>query len=89
MADREYNKYQQKVIQRFYDNREQIDHQTLAELVTNLYLSEGKKRAKHWETAKGVMERLKVPKSRIEHVINSDDPTVLAAVVEDLEKGRI
>src|SRR5258708_28855312 len=42
----EYSNYQKKVIQRFYDNRESGDEQRLAELVTNIYLSEGKKREK-------------------------------------------
>ncbi|QDT38815.1 hypothetical protein [Stratiformator vulcanicus] len=89
MADREYSKHQKKVIQRYYDNREDIDKQKLAELVTTLYLATGKKRAKSWETATGVMERLKVPQSRIDHVVASDDPTVLAKVVEEIEKGKI
>ena len=36
MADREYSSYQKKVIQRYYDNRDQLDHQKLSELVTNI-----------------------------------------------------
>lgn len=87
---REYSKYQQKVIQRYYDNRDQIDEQKLAELVTNLYLASGQKQiAKHWETAEKAMSRLGVPQSRIEHVIASKDPAVLAAVVEELQKGTL
>ena len=40
---KKYSKYQQKVIQRYYENREQIDEQRLSELVTSLYLAEKKK----------------------------------------------
>ena len=40
----EFSDYQRKVIKRYYDNREQVDEQRLAELVTSLYLAEGKKR---------------------------------------------
>ena len=40
----EHSEYQKKIIRRYYDNREQVDEQRLAELVTNLYLSEGKKK---------------------------------------------
>ena len=87
--NRDYSNYQRKVIGRYYENRGQIDQQRLAELVTNLYLAEGKKRAKHWETAEGVMRRLQVPESRIAHVIGSDDPAILAEVVNDLQAGRI
>ena len=46
----EYSKYQQKVISRYYDNRDAIALQRAQELVTELYLSEGKKRQKHWES---------------------------------------
>lgn len=85
----DYSDYQKKVIGRYYDNREQIDRQKLEELVTNLFLAEGKKREKFWKTATDVMERLKVPKSRIEHVVSTDDPAILAEVVNDLQAGRI
>ena len=86
---RKYSKYQQKVIKNYYDNREQIDSQRLSELVTNLYLATGKKREKFWKTAEEVMQRLKVPPSRIEHVLQSDDPVTLAEVVNDLQTGKL
>ena len=86
---RDYSKYQQKVIKNYYDNREQIDAQRLSELVTNLYLATGKKREKFWKTAEEVMQRLKVPPSRIEHVLQSDDPVTLAEVVNDLQTGKL
>ena len=89
MADREYSSYQKKVISRYYDNRENIDAQKLAELVTNLYLAEGKKSAKMWERAEGLMERLKVPPTRIKHVMESGNPAILAEVVQDIETGKI
>lgn len=87
MAD--YSRYQQKVIQRYYDNRDQIDQQRLSELVADLYLAEGKKRAKLWEVARELLTRMKVPESRIEHVVSSDDASLLAAVVQDVETGKI
>lgn len=89
MADRDYSKYQKKVIQRYYDNRDGLDGQRLSELVADLYLAEGKKRAKLWETAKELMGRLNVPPTRIEHVIQSADPTILAEVVKDIAAGKI
>ena len=90
MAKREYSNYQRKVIARFYDNREQIDEQKLGELVTSLYLAEGeKKRSRLWDQAANIMTRLKVPESRIRHVVDSNDAALLAAVVSDLQAGRI
>ena len=84
-----YSNYQKKVIGRYYDNRAQIDRQRLEELVTSLFLAEGKKREKLWETAEDAMRRLKVPESRITHVIGIGDPAILAEVVNDLQTGRL
>lgn len=89
MADREYSKYQQKVIKNYYDNREQIDSQRLSELVTSLYLASEKKAARMWESAGELMKRLNVPESRIEHIMKQKDPAILASVVEDLNNGNI
>ena len=87
MAD--YSEYQKKVIRRFYENRESGDEQRLAELVTNLYLSEGKKREKLWAQAEETMLRLKVPKKRVEHLIKTKDPSLIAEVVKELEAGTL
>ena len=87
--DRDYSSYQKKVIGRYYENREQIDSQRLAETVTNLYLADGKKREKLWLTADDLMRRLNVPESRITHVVGTNDPAILAEVVNDLQAGRI
>ena len=89
MADREYSSYQKKIISRFYDSRDQMDEQRLSELVTNLFLATGKKRANFWVTAREAMERMEVPQSRIDHIVNSDDPALLAEVVKDIQAGKI
>ena len=89
MANRDYTPHQQKIIKRYYDNREQIDEQRLAELVTNLYLASDKKKKKLWEQAEETMKRLKVPESRITHVVKTADPSILADVVQDIQNGNI
>lgn len=89
MASRDYSPHQTKIIKRYYDNRDAIDDQRLAELVTNLYLSDGKKAEKMWGTAQQIMERMELPATRIQHVIASKDPAVLARVVEELENGKL
>lgn len=87
MAD--FNKYQQKAIKNYYDNRDAIDEQRLSELVTNLFLAEGKKQAKMWEKAEDYMTRLGVPQSRVDHIISSGSPTILAELVKDLQAGVV
>lgn len=89
MADRDYSKFQKKVIQRYYDNRPAIDSQRLSELATELYLANDKKKAKLWESAKELMERLGTPESRVQHVISTGDPSQVAEVVKDVLAGKI
>lgn len=87
---KDYSKYQQKVISRYYENREQIDEQRLSELVTSLYLATGAKQIdKLWKTAEEMMTRLGVPAGRIEHVVTARDAAILAEVVKDLQSGAI
>ncbi len=82
--------HQQKIISRYYENRDQIDLQRLSELVTNLYLADSPKKVeRQWTTAGEIMERLKVPKTRIEHVLKQRDAAILAEVVKDLQSGKI
>lgn len=90
MAEREYTKYQQKVISRYYENREQIDEQRLAELVTSLYLaSTEKQKVKLWKSVEETMARLKLPTTRMAHVLEKQDPALLAEVVKDLQSGKV
>ena len=89
MADRNYSPHQQKIIKRFYENRDQMDDQRLSELVAELYLASDKKKKKLWESAQAIMTRLGVPESRIAHILKTADPAILAEVVKDLQFGRI
>jgi|GEM_PF-111695 len=88
--NRNFSPSQQKIIKRFYDNRDQLDEQHLAENVTNLYLATGEKqKAKIWKTVEEMMGRLGVPESRIKHILEKKDPAILAEVVKDLQSGKI
>lgn len=81
-----HSRFQEKAIQRFYDNRGEIAVQRLQELVTDLYLSTGKKRAQHWKHAIAHLEALKVPASQIEHLVKSDKPELVAQLLQKLTK---
>ncbi len=80
----EYTKHQQKIIKNYYDNREAISLQRLSELVTELYLAEGKARAKQWKYIVGSLEKLGLSRARIEHLQAQDDAALLAKVVEEM-----
>ena len=81
----EYTPYQQKIIKRYYDNQGTIQRQRLAELVSELYLAEGKKREKVWQAAAAAMQKLGVPQSRIDHLVKKNNPALIAEVVKELE----
>jgi len=91
MSNRDFSPHQQKIIKRFYQNRDQTDDQRLAELVTELYLAMGtsKKTDKLWKSAEEIMLRLGVPETRIEHVLKQGKADILALVVQDLQQGKI
>jgi len=82
MAER--SKYQERVIRNYYKNQDGIALQRLGELVGKLYLAEGKSRARLWKSVESSLEKLKVKKPRIEHLLKSDDPSLLAHLVEEL-----
>lgn len=83
MAD--YSPYQQKIIKRYYQNMPAIQVQRLAELVTELYLAEGKKRDRLWKQVGESLERLEFPASRVAHLLEKRDPALLAGVLKELE----
>ena len=76
--------YQQRVIKNYYENREAISLQRLQELVTELYLAEGKKRDKHWKSIAGHLEKLGIKRERIDHLVGQDNPQLIAKLVEQL-----
>lgn len=74
--------YQDKIIKSYYKNRDSIMWQKLAELATELYLVEGKKREQLWKRVIAAMTNLKIPQDRIDHIVASDNPTLIAAMVD-------
>ncbi|MCI0684448.1 MAG: hypothetical protein L0Y71_20240 [Gemmataceae bacterium] len=85
---RNYSPHQHKIIQRYYDNLGTIKTERLAELVGELYLAEGKKKAKLWQQAGDVMRKLGVPAARVEHLLKQQKPELIAEVVKELEAKK-
>ena len=80
----EISKYQQKVIKNYYDNRDTIALQRVQELVTELYLTTGKKREKHWESVALHLGKLGVKPDTIAHLRKEDKPELIASLVKKL-----
>jgi len=82
----DYTPHQQKIIKRYYANQDALSFQRLTELVSDLYLSEGKQRIRVWKTVAGTLQKLGLPQSRIDHLVKQDNPSLVAEVVKELEK---
>jgi hypothetical protein len=84
----EFTKFQQKVIRNYYDNREGIALQRVQELVTELYLTAGKKREKHWESVALHLSKLGVKPDVIDHLRSQDNPELVAKLVKKLMEKK-
>ncbi len=76
--------YQQRVIRDYYRNQDAIMVQRLGDLVTDLYLAEGKARVKLWKRVTTTLEKLKIPKDQVQHIVGSDNPALLANLLKEL-----
>lgn len=81
----DFTPHQQKIIKRDHNNIDTIQSQRLAELVGELYLSEGKKRERVWTNIVSAMQKLEVPQARIDHLRAQDKPELVAQLVKELE----
>ena len=84
MAER--TKFQQNIIKNYYKQRDNISLQRLQELVTELYLTEGKKREQHWKTIIGHLEKLGVKQDTIDHLVKQNKPELILGIVETFLK---
>lgn len=81
---KKHSRHQEKIIKNYYRNRDAISLQKLQEQVTELYLAEGKKREKYWKTISGHLEKLGIPKERIDYFLRQDNPSLVAHEIERL-----
>ena len=86
MAD--FTPHQQKIVKRYYDNQDLLQLQRLEELVSELYLSTGKKRQGVWTRVISAMQKLGVPPSRIDHLHQQDKPELVAELVKELDAEK-
>ena len=82
---RNYSPHQQKINKRYYSEQPTILRDRLAQLVGDLYLASGKSRARLWKQAAEAMQKLGYAQERIDHVVSSDKPEILAGVVKELQ----
>ena len=75
----DYTRHQKKIIERYYDRRDEIMLGKLQEIVTELYLAEtDAKRDQLWKRAEKAMKALKVSDAIVKHILAQAKPEVLA-----------
>ncbi len=82
MAER--SAHQQRIIRNYYDNKDSIMLQKLGDMVADLYLAEGKKRTTLWQRAAKALVQLGVNQKQVDHIVASDNPSILAKHLETL-----
>ncbi|MGB7327241.1 hypothetical protein [Rubripirellula reticaptiva] len=81
--DQPRSRHQEKIIKNYYQNRDSIGLQKAQEAVTELYLSEGKKRATVWKRLASHLEKVGLKPEQIQHLQEKDSPEM---VLEALKK---
>jgi len=56
--------YQERAIRNYYQNRDDIMLQRLGELVTDLFLAEGKTKSRVWKRVAEILESSKYPRAK-------------------------
>ena len=79
----EYSRHQKGIIRRYYDHKTDLMIQKLSELVSDLAVAEEGAKRRLWTRAEKALHNLKVPSQRIAEILESQDPNLLAKVVED------
>ncbi len=78
----ERTRHQEKIIKNYYRNRDSIGLQKALESVTELYLSEGKKREQVWKRLVSHLEKVGLQPAQIEMLRTKDDPALVAETLK-------
>lgn len=81
--------YQQGIVSRFYQHRDSVLSQRLAELVSELYLAdEGPKKDKLWKSARETMLKAGAAAGDVSGVCDGRDVAALARIVTELQSVK-
>ncbi|TWT93760.1 hypothetical protein [Stieleria varia] len=76
--------HQDRIIKNYYRNRDSIGLQKAQEAITELYLSEGKKRETVWKRLVSHLEKAGLDAKQIKHLREQDDPALVAEAIAKL-----
>lgn len=85
----EHTPYQRKIIERYYDRRDEIMLTRLQEIVSELMLADTQKRSDQlWKRAAAAMKSLQVPQRLADHILEQRKPDILARHIRDWLNSR-
>jgi hypothetical protein len=79
----DYTPHQKKIIDRYYDQLDEIMLDKLSHLVGELYLADEKSRDRLWGRVALALKNLKAKESTIAHILSKRSPELLAAHLKD------
>lgn len=80
-----FTKYQQGIVNRYYENRDTIGIQRLGELVSELYLCDSPaKTEKLWKQAEAALAKSGASKADVARVLTARKPEALAELLKKL-----
>lgn len=86
----DFTPHQRRIIERYYDHRDEIALTSLQEIVSDLMLAESEKRVDQlWARVGKAMRALKVPSAIADHILEKKSPESLARHVREwLDQAR-
>ena len=85
---REYSRYQEKLIKRYFRHKDTILVTRLQELASEVYLAEGKQADQLWTRIEKALAGLEtdppLPDSRVRTILDARDPAKLAELMNEL-----
>lgn len=82
------SKYQQGIVSRYYEHKDEIMLAKLAELSAELYLAQGKSADKLWKSAETALANTGLPADKCARVVTARDVKGLAELVAALSKQK-
>ncbi|MHC5109766.1 MAG: hypothetical protein ACYTHJ_07810 [Planctomycetota bacterium] len=83
----DFSPHQKKIVERYYENRDDILLARLQEIVSEMYLADtAGKLSRLWGRAEKAMRGLKIPPNTVNHILAGRKPEILAGHVRDWGK---
>ncbi|HED52581.1 MAG TPA: hypothetical protein ENJ00_00050 [Phycisphaerales bacterium] len=79
------SRYQKGIVNRYYSNLDTITLTKLQELVSDLFLAEGKKAETYWKKAESLLARTDAKASEVRRAVEGRDVTKLAEIVQSAQ----